>query len=399
MKVVQINVNCNGGSIGKIAVAVSRLLAENGIENYILYALGTSDYHLGIKYTTKAIVKLETLLSKVSGRFGFTAYVSTRRLLKQLDTIKPDIVHLHNIHNHNVHVGMLFKYLKKNDIKVFWTFHDCFAFTGYCMYFDMCRCEKWKRECNNCPQYRTYSFFSDKSKKVYQMKQKAYEGCDLTIITPSEWLAKIVRQSMLRNQRTEVIHNGIDLSVFQYRSSNLREKLGINDRYVVLGVAYNWEKRKGTDVFLRLANDLDSRYQIVLVGTNEDVDKKLPANIISIHKTADQGELAELYSMADVFAMPTREDNYPTVNMEAIACGTPVITYDTGGSPEMVDCKTGTVVPKDNYEMFKQAIIEACEAKKFKREDCFNKAQRDFSDKKCFVEYMNLYTAKILDGD
>jgi glycosyltransferase involved in cell wall biosynthesis len=398
MKVVQVNVNCGGGSVGKICVSVSKLLTERGIENYILYALGKSEYPLGIKYTTKATVKLETLLSKVTGRFGFSAYLSTRRLLKQLEKINPDIIQLHNIHNNNVHLGMLFDYIKKKHIKTFWTFHDCFAFTGYCMYFDMCNCDKWKERCSKCPQYKLYSFMFDRSRNLFQLKEKAYLESDLTIITPSKWMANLVKESMLRNNKVEVIHNGIDLSIFHPIDSSLREKYKANNRFIILSVAYNWETRKGLDVFIRLARDLDDRYQIILVGTNDEVDKKLPPNIISVHKTSNQKELVELYTVADVFAIPTREDNYPTVNMESIACGTPVVTYDTGGSPEMVDKKTGVVVPKENYEMFLNAIIEICEKKKFKKEDCVKKAQNEFWDINCFSKYVTLYTNSNLGG-
>lgn len=398
MKVVQVNVNCGGGSVGKICVSVSKLLSEKGIENYILYALGTTEYPLGIKYTTKTTIKLETLFSKATGRFGFSAYLSTQRLLKQLDKINPDIIQLHNIHNNNVHIGMLFDYIERKNIKTFWTFHDCFAFTGYCMYFDMCNCSKWKDGCSKCPQYKSYSFLFDRSRYLYRLKEKAYNGSDLTIISPSNWMANLVKESMLKENRVEVIHNGIDLSVFNPVDSNLREKYKAQNKFIVLSVAYNWEARKGLDVFVQLARDLDTRYQIILVGTNDEVDKLLPSNIISVHKTSNQQELAELYSIADVFAIPTREDNYPTVNMESIACGTPVVTFDTGGSPEMVDEKTGVVVPKGNYEMFMNAIIEICEDQRLKREDCVSKAKVAFLDNDCFEEYIKLYTKYSIGG-
>lgn len=391
MKVVQVNVNCGGGSVGKICVSVSKLLTEKGIENYILYALGTNNYPLGIKYTTKAAIKLETLLSKITGRFGFSAYLSTRRLLKQLEIIRPDIIQLHNIHNNNVHLGMLFDYIKRENIKTFWTFHDCFAFTGYCMYFDMCACDKWKNGCSKCPQYKLYSFLFDRSRLLYEMKERTYKESDLTIIAPSNWMANLVKESMLKINKVEVIRNGIDLSIFHPVDSNLRQKYNLYNKFVVLSVAYNWEARKGLDVFIKMAKDLDDRYQIILVGTNDEVDKKLPHNIISVHKTSNQKELVELYSIADVFAIPTREDNYPTVNMESIACGTPVVTFETGGSPEMVDEKTGIVVPKGNYEMFVSAIIDICEKNKFKKDDCISKAHNEFLDNYCFAEYVDLY--------
>ena len=266
------------------------------------------------------------------------------------------------------------------------------------MYFDMCNCDKWKNGCLKCPQYKPYSFIFDRSRYLYRLKEKAYNGCDLTIISPSNWMANLVKESMLKDNRVEVIHNGIDLGVFYPVASNLRQKYKSQNKYIILGVAYNWEARKGLDVFVQLANDLDNRYQIILVGTNDEVDKILPPNIISVHKTSNQQELAELYSIADVFAIPTREDNYPTVNMESIACGTPVVTFDTGGSPEMVDENTGVVVPKDNYEMFRKAIVGICENQMLKKKDCVTKARKEFLDNNCFEEYVKLYTKQNFSG-
>ena len=390
VKIVQINAVCGSGSTGKICVDVSKLLAEKGIENYILYAVGKSDFPLGIKYTNEKYIKLQALKSRVFGNYGFNSKRATKNLISKLEEIKPDIIHLHNLHSHNVDVRMLFKYFKKNpQIKLFWTFHDCWAFTAYCPYFDIVRCDKWKFECGSCPQKKAYSWFFDKSTELFNNKKELFTGLDLTIITPSKWLGNLVKQSFLKESTIKVINNGIDLEVFKPTKSNFREKHGLQDKKIVLGVAFDWGERKGLDVFTELSKALPENYQIVLVGTNDSVDKLLPNNIISIHRTNNQTELAEIYTAADVLANPTREENYPTVNMEAIACGTPVVTFDTGGSPEMLDEATGIVVEKNNVSAFKEAIIKACSGN-YTSEACVEKA-KSFDKNERFKEYIELY--------
>ena len=390
MKIVQINVTCGSGSTGKICVDVSKLLTEKGIENYILYSSGHSDYPLGIKHTSDKYIKLQALKSRMFGNYGFNSKKATKNLMAQLEKIKPDIVHLHNLHGHNVNLETLFKYFNKNpQIKLFWTFHDCWAFTGYCPHFDMVGCDKWKTGCNSCMQKKYYSWFFDKSTRLYEKKRKLFTGLDLTIITPSRWLGDLVKESFLKDYPVKVINNGIELEIFKSTESDFREKYGLENKKIVLGVAFGWGERKGLDVFVELAKRLPSDYQIVLVGTNDGVDKLLPNNIISIHRTSNQRELAEIYTAADVLANPTREENYPTVNMEALACGTPVVTFKTGGSPEILDEKTGIVVEKNNIDSFEKAIVEACDGK-FTKEACLEKA-KSFEKDKCFKEYVELY--------
>ena len=214
----------------------------------------------------------------------------------------------------------------------------------------------------------------------------------MTIVTPSEWLAGLVKQSFLKDYPVKVINNGINLSVFKPTESDFREKYGISaDKKILLGVAFGWGVRKGLDVFIELYNRLSAeKYQIVLVGTDKKTDKQLPKGIISIHRTQNQTELAEIYSAADLFVNPTREDNYPTVNMEAIACGTPVLTFRTGGSPEMVTEKTGSVVDCDDIDSLEREIKRICETSPFNKEDCIESAKK-FDENERFLEYVNLY--------
>lgn len=395
MKIVQINTTCGIGSTGKICVDISKMLSENHIENYILYSNNSNGYPLGISCSDKKYVKWQALKSHVIGNYGFNSKRETRKIIEHLNRIKPDIVHLHNIHGHDCDLDMLFQYFKENKAKLIWTFHDCWAFTGYCTYFTIANCDKWKQECKSCEQCKEYSFLFDRSRELYHRKKELFSNLDLTIVTPSKWLAELVKESMFKDYPIEVINNGIDLDVFKPTYTNFREKYNIpKKKKIILGVAFDWGIRKGIDVFTELSNKLNSeKYQIVLVGTNEAIDRELPKNIISIHRTKNQTELAEIYTAADFFVNPTREENYPTVNMEAIACGTPVFTFDTGGSPESIDSQTGVVVHSNTVGEIVKTIEEVSNYNVFNEQDCTIKA-REF-DKNCkYKEYLKLYETR-----
>lgn len=395
MKIVQINATCGVGSTGKICSAIAALLDQNHVENYIFYTSEKSSDPHGRKYLSKWSTKLQALFSRVFGNYGFNTFFATKRLLKELDEISPDIVHLHNLHGHNVNLKSLFQYFKKHpDIKIFWTFHDCWAFTGYCTHFTLKKCDKWLTGCHNCPQRRSYSWLFDRSHTLYNRKKELFTGLDMTIITPSEWLAGLVKKSFLKDYPVEVINNGIDISVFQPIESSFREKHNIpKEKYIILGVAFDWGIGKGLDVFIELSKKLSDDYQIILVGTNTEIDQQLPDNIISIHRTRNQTELAEIYTAADLFVNPTREENYPTVNMEAIACGTPVLTFRTGGSPEIVNENCGCVVDCDDNEALINNIIEIRNSNRFDVEECLKRAKTfDANDR--FAEYIKLYNIR-----
>lgn len=393
MKVVQINATCGIGSTGKICVGISELLTEKGVENYILCSK-SNGYHLGIELADNIYTKFQALKSHVLGNYGFNSKLETKKMIAELERIKPDIVHLHNIHGHDCNLEMLFKYFKANNVKLIWTFHDCWAFTGYCPHFTITRCDKWKTECHNCIQKKDFSWFIDRSQQLFEQKKKLFSGLNLTVVTPSRWLADLVKESFLKDYPIEVINNGIDLDVFRPTESDFRKRYGIEDKKMILGVAFDWGERKGLDVFIELSQRLPNEYQIVLVGTNDAIDKVLPSNIISIHRTQNQRELAEIYTAADVFVNPTREDNYPTVNMEAIACGTPVVTFRTGGSPEMVDGNTGSVIECDDIDTLECEIIRVCTDRPYSIEMCAEKA-KSFDKSERFREYTNLYERTI----
>ena len=398
MKIFQINATCGVGSTGKICVSISELLVASDIENYILYSTDTNGYHLGIPCSNRREIRLEALKSRLLGNYGFNSRKATKRLIIELERINPRIVHIHNIHGHDCNLEMLFGYLKSKKIRLIWTFHDCWAFTAYCSYFTLAKCNKWENECRSCVSYRESSWFFDKSSKLYQRKKDLFTGLDLTVVTPSEWLAGLVNKSFLKNCPVKVINNGIDLNVFKPMTSDFREKHNISKKkMLLLGVAFDWGVRKGLDVFVELSKRLDNgRYQIVLVGTDERIDESLPENIISIHRTQSPKELAQIYTAADVFVNPTREENYPTVNMEAIACGTPVITFNTGGSPEIIDETCGSVVDQNDIDALEKEIIRVCETKPYSSDACCLKAQ-NFDCNVRFREYINLYEEMMND--
>lgn len=390
MKVVQINATCGAGSTGKICVAISELLDKQNIENYVFYTQGNSQHKNGVKYADKKYIKMQALKSRVLGNYGFNSKLATKKLIAQLSQIKPDIVHLHNIHAHNCDLELLFKYFKREKIKLFWTFHDCWVFTGYCPHFDMIGCDKWQTNCKNCPQKKEYSWFFDRSTALFNKKKDLFSGLDLTIITPSQWLADLVKQSFLKDYPVKVINNGIDLNVFKPTTGDFREKYNLDNKFIVLGVAFGWGVKKGLDVFIELSKKLDDNYQIVLVGTNAETDKQLPDNIISIHRTQNQQELAEIYTAADLLVNPTREENYPTVNMESLACGTPVLTFNTGGSPEIIDDTCGTTVPKNDIDSLYEEIVRTTVENPFSQESCTKRAS-NFDANERFKEYLELY--------
>lgn len=390
LRVVQINVTCGIGSTGKICTSISKLLTHNGIENYILYTEGTSNCREGIKYATKFDLKFQALLSRICGNYGFESKRLTRKLIGLLDKINPDVVHLHNIHGHNCNLEILFSYLKRKEIKIFWTFHDCWAFTGYCSHFSMCKCEQWIKGCTSCCQKNRVSWFFDRSKLIYDKKRKITEDSDLTIITPSMWLEKMVQKSFYSHFPIKVINNGIDLSIFEPTESDFKERYNIKNKYMVLGVAFDWGEKKGLDIFIKLAKDLPEKYQVVLVGVSSKLEKCLPHNIVTIRRTESQRELAGVYTSADIFVNPTREEVLGLVNIEALACGTPVITFNSGGSPECIDEHCGKVVRYNDYEGILESVKAFCETNIVNSEKCIERAKLFDQDIK-FREYLQLY--------
>ncbi|MBQ5810449.1 MAG: glycosyltransferase [Clostridia bacterium] len=384
------------GSTGKIMQGIAHEAAQSGYLVDMFVGAGDNAMYPDSrihKISSRFWNKLAINLSKLTGLEGCFAIIPTLRLLRKIDAIDPDVIHLHILHHSYVNLHMLFRYLKKKGTPVVWTLHDCWSFTGHCPHFVYEKCQKWQTGCFNCPRYNQYprSLF-DNSKFMWRWKKKWFSGLsNLTLVTPSFWLADLLKESYLKDYPSCTVHNGIDLEVFCPTQANIREKYGIApEEKIVLGVASSWSERKGLDVFAELAERLPEDYRIILVGTNEQIDSELPKNIISIHRTENQQALAEIYSAADVFANPTREDTFPTVNVEALACGTPVVTFCTGGSPESVDSASGLVVPCDDVDKMEQAIKRVCDKKLFTADACRKRAEQ-FDANKQFCKYLDIY--------
>lgn len=354
MKVFQINTVCGVGSTGRIAVDLYRVLENEGHQCYIAYGRGKAPKGIqSYKIESTLGTYIHTGLSRLTDKEGLYSASATRKLIQVITSYAPDIIHLHNIHGHYLNYPILFQFLAQYKKPVVWTLHDCWAFTGHCAYFDFVGCEKWKTGCHHCPQLRSYptSYWLDHSKENYQLKKELINQVkNLHIVTPSQWLADLVKQSFLSAYDVTVIHNGIDVSIFKPTNSDFRTIYGLQDKKVILGVASPWTARKGLQDFIKLADMLDDSMRIVLVGLNKKQLQALPKSIIGIERTNNAKELAAIYTAADVFFNPTYEDNYPTTNLEALACGTPVVTYRTGGSPESVGEGNGAVVEKGNVD-------------------------------------------------
>lgn len=393
MKVLQINTVYAKGSTGKIAKGIHDICKANGDECITGYRFADDKKDI----TKDAIAisgwwdcHIHNRLVKYTRRQGCYSYFKTKRFLKKIDKFSPDVIHLHNLHGSYINLPLLFRYIKKHNIKTVWTLHDCWALTGQCPHFIVAGCDKWKTECHHCPQYKA---LGDPIRKMHTLKKKLFLGIDdLTIVTPSQWSADLVKQSFLKDYPVVVINNGIDLTVFQPTKSDFREKHGIPaEKKILLGVSFGWGYKKGLDVFIELAKRLDpAHYQIVLVGTNEATDAQLPSNIISIHRTNDQKELAGIYTASDLFVNPTREEVFGLVNVEANACGTPVLTFRTGGSPECIDSTSGSVVDCNDIDAMEKEIKRICTQSPFSAEACISHAKR-FDMYARFSDYISLY--------
>ncbi|MDO9493748.1 glycosyltransferase [Acetobacterium sp.] len=393
MKVLQINSVCGYGSTGRIAVDLYKILEEQGHECLIAYGRGTAPKGINtIKIGTNLDNNMHVIKTRLFDNHGFASIKATKEFIKKSKEYNPDIIHLHNIHGYYINIELLFKYLKEVNKPVIWTLHDCWAFTGHCTYFDYIDCEKWKKGCYECPQKKEYpkSLFREDSKKNYSSKKSIFTGIEnLTIVTPSKWLAGLVKDSFLNVYAIKVINNGIDLKMFQPTKSNFRKKYNLINKFIILGVANIWDKRKGYDYFIKLSEKLKHDEIIVLVGLSKKQKSDLPCNILGITRTNSTKELAEIYSNSDIFVNPTLEDNFPTTNLEALACGKYVITFNAGGSGESIDEECGTIVEKGNVSELYDAILEFKNIGVTKNK-CINRATL-YDKTSRFEEYLNLY--------
>ncbi len=392
MKVLQINSVCGIRSTGRICTDIAEILERHGHQCKIAYGRETvpeKHQKYAVRIGSNLGIKVDGLLTRLFDNAGFHSVPATKKFIKWVKEYDPDIIHLHNIHGYYLNLPLLFKYLKESGKPVVWTLHDCWPFTGHCTYFDLANCDKWKTGCKNCPQKKEYpaSILLDNSENNYKRKNDLFNSLDnLQFIAISDWIAQQKEQSYLQSKPITVIHNGIDLTQFTPTQSNFRKDHSIENKRMYLGVCSFWDRRKGFDTFLKLSEMLRDDEVIVLVGVSEEQLQVLPGNIIGIKKTNSVQQLAEIYSAADVFLNPTIEEGLGLVNIEAISCGTPVVTYNSGGSPECISEKCGVVVPKGDID----ALLGEARRISFPAEQVVSEAQR-FDKNKKYEEYLQLY--------
>ncbi len=396
--ILQINITANWGSHGKIAEGIGLVAMQHGWDSHIAYGrwLNSSTSQL-YRIGSNCDELVHVLSSRLFDNQGLSSKNATRRLLQYIDKLQPDIIHLHNIHGYYLHYPTLFQYLSASNIPTVWTLHDCWPFTGHCAHYMYTHCEKWKTHCKACPYIHTYpkSWFTDRSYQNFEDKKKTFHSVkNLTLVPVSHWLEHQLRQSFLKDKDIITIHNGIDLSTFKPQpvSSFLQDKYHIAyGQKIILGVASNWY-HKGLNDFIQLRKLLDSSYTFLLIGLNKKEMRCLPKDIIGLQRTQNIEELTAFYSAANVFFNPTWEDNYPTTNLEAMACGTPVITYNTGGCSEAIDAQTGYVIPQGDIRQAAVLIQQLCgEGKELFAIRCRERAEQHFKRETCFQHYFDIY--------
>lgn len=386
MKLLQLNVTANWGSTGKIAEGIGMAAMERGWESAIAYGrYANASQSKLIKVGGMADVYAHYALNRFLDAEGLGSRRATRQLVKEIETYGPDVIHLHNIHDHWLNYPILFDYLASIDTPIVWTFHDCWAFTGGCHYFEQPPCDKWKVACRECPNKRG---LIDNSKNQFERRIELFSRLlpRLVIVPVSHWLENYCNESILKDAKIKLIHNGIDTTLFSDRNQSESKPL-------ILGVANLWNSRKGLSDFIKLrdyASEDDA--DIILVGLSNKQISSLPNGINGIERTQSVKELVQLYNRATVLVNPTYADNFPTVNLEALACGTPVITYRTGGSPEAIDDNTGIIVEKGDIQGLADAVNRIItNPSAFSSQSCRNRAVQHFNQDVQFGKYLDLY--------
>lgn len=389
-------------STGRIMQEIGELATANGWDSHIAYSHGRD----GIKPCKSHLLPVgdrwsvawHGITTRLLDRHGLSSDHATLQFIRQIEVISPHIIHIHNVHGYFLNYRILFDYLAHCDIPVVWTVHDCWLYTGHCYYYSFAGCDKWKTECRECPQRSKFpaSWWKDRSHRNFLDKKAAFTSIPkdrLTIIPVSEWIKGEMQQSFFRGYDMRVIHNGINMNNFDvYDAQQVKSKYLLQGKHILLGVASIWSREKGLDDFIELASMLNEDERIVLVGVDSAIRRHLPYNIIGITRTENIRQLAELYSAADAFVNPTWQDNYPTVNLEAIACGTPVVTYRTGGSVEAVTEHTGIIVEQGDVKGLLEAArkIER-QGKAFYQQSCRDYALAHFRKEDRYADYMRLY--------
>lgn len=389
MKILQVNTVCTGASTATISIQLARMVAANGGKSFVAYGRGDAAPSVeSMRIEKKSEFLLHALLSRLTDRQGFFSASATRKFCNFIREYNPDVIHLHNLHGYYLNIKILFETLVQLDKPVIWTLHDCWALSGHCVYVG--DCPKWRTGCGDCPKTHLYpKALIDQSARNLKQKQLLFTLPEnLTVVTPSDWLAGLVRRSFLSKYPVQVIQNGIDLDIFKPSKNDFRARYGIKtEDKVALGVANFRDQNKGLDDFSALVKSIPG-CRVVLVGLSEKRIASLPEGILGLPRVNDPTELAKIYSAADVFVNPTYADNFPTVNLEALACGVPVVTYDTGGSAEAIG-NCGAAVSTGDREGLSAAVQKHL-LNPPSREQC--REQASAYDKNArFEKYLRLY--------
>lgn len=395
MRVFQLNTFCGVKSTGRIACEIAKLVQKDGGECRVGYGvpgISSDSERFAFKIGSAFERKLHAVLRKLFDAEGYGSWFATRSLIRAMRAFQPDLIHLHNLHGCYLHLPTLFRYFEKANIPIVWTLHDCWPFTGHCAYFDYSACTRWKKHCHHCPQQKNYPVCIgfDGSSRNHRMKQKFFAlPKQIVFAAPCEWMTKHLQASSLAHYPFKVILNGVNREVFHPVQSDLRNRFALDNHKVCLAVASEWDQRKGLSYLLELANKMGNGYRFVIIGLNEEQIASLPKQVIGIKNTADTKELAAWYTTADCLVNPTLEDNMPMVNLEALACGTPVVVFETGGCPEAIDDSCGIVVPKGDPKALCDAVAKATSGY-FTEENCIARAAQ-FDCEQTFQQYLALY--------
>ena len=397
-RLLQINIEVNSGSTGRIAEQIGEIAISSGWESYITYARGYQPSKSNvIKIGNYFNILIHVLQTRLFDNHCKSSSLATRKLIKKIEEIKPDLIHLHQLHGYYLNIEILFNYLSRISTPVVWTMHDCWGFTGHCTNFTLIGCEKWRTECHHCPKKKFYpkSIFLDRSKANFILKKRLFTSVEnLTIVAVSDWLRNLIKESFLSGIQTLTINNGVDTDRFRPYNDNgtIRKKYGIGDRFVILGVGTEWNFTKGLLDYYKLREKLSDDFSIMLVGVSSKIIKKLPRGITGVPRTENIEELARIYSMADVVTSLSYQEAFGLTPIEGFACGTPAIVYNATALPELVTSDVGYIVEPGNIDQLISAIKKVQQkGKSYYTVNCRTRAENHYSKVKKYKEYILLY--------
>ncbi len=392
MKILQINAVYGFGSTGIIVKDIETLLKNNGHQCYVAYQTAINPSENSYKIGNKLDWKLHAVYARLFGKQAYFSVNATKKLIQYIEKIKPDVVHLHNLHSNYINLNILCEYLTAKNIKTVYTLHDCWAFTGKCTHYVTVKCDRFMTTCGSCPLNRAEqkSLFFDVTATVLQDKTEHLNKIkDLTLVTCSEWMKSQAEKSLLKPKKITTIYNGVDTEIFKPHTSSFAERHGLQNAFVIMGMADKWCLEENREAVERILEN-NKRCKIVIVGCNKAQKELFKAykNVLTVGYIQDRKELSDVYAASDVFVNLTHADTLPTVNMESICCGTPVITYNCCGSPELVDENSGYVVDENDVT----AIIEKIEEIE-KKPPQINMAavQQKFDKNTCYNKYLEAY--------